>query len=60
MSPLGERLRGSRIDDRRPTHISTSPETNHFRPATTPAPSPPGVAATPPPAALLRTLVPMR
>jgi hypothetical protein len=60
LCPLGERLSGSRIDDRRPTHISASPEPNHFRPATTPAPSPAGVAATPPPAALLRTLAPMR
>ena len=27
---LGERPRGSRIDDRRPTHISASPETAIF------------------------------
>jgi hypothetical protein len=55
MSPLGrlgERLRGSRIDDHRPAHISASPETGRFGSATTLAPSP---AST-----LLRTLAPMR
>jgi hypothetical protein len=57
---LGQRLRGSRIDDRRPTPIWASPETGHFRPATTPVPSRAGLAAIPPPAALLRTLALMR
>jgi hypothetical protein len=58
--PLGERLRGSRIDDHRPTHISASPETGHFRPAAASASSPTGPAAIPPVTALLRTRPPMR
>jgi hypothetical protein len=57
---LGERPRGSRIDDRRPVHISTSPETGPFRPATTLAPKPTGLAATSPAAMLLRTRALMR
>ncbi len=51
---IGERPSAFRIDDRRPAHMSVSPETDHFRPATTPAPSPAGFAATPPAAALQR------
>jgi hypothetical protein len=57
---IGERPSASRIDDRRLAHISASLETDHFRPATTPAPSPAGFAATPPAVALLRALAPMR
>jgi hypothetical protein len=59
-SVIGERPSGSRIDDLGSTHISVSPETGLFWPATTRAPSAAGLAATPPGSALLHTRAPMR
>jgi hypothetical protein len=57
---LGERPRDSRIDDRGPAHLSASPESGPFRPATTLAPAPTGLLANLSAAALLRTQAPMR
>jgi hypothetical protein len=59
-TPVGERPRGARIDDRRPAHISASPETDHFRPVTTAAPCPARLAGASPASVLLRTLAPIR
>jgi hypothetical protein len=59
-SVVGERPRGSRIDDLGSTHIAVSPETGLFRPATPRAPSAAGLAATPPISAPFHTQAPMR
>ena len=57
---IDERPSASRIDDRRPAHISASLNPTIFGQQPPPVPSPAGFTATPPAVALLRTLAPMR